>query len=166
MTRYPDHLPGEPPGEHGSPLVRAVFFVLGALAFGAAVLGLFLPLLPATPLFILAAACFARAYRPFHEWMLGHRWLGPILHDWYRHRSLSRRTKIVAIVTMLVSFGLSITLFVEARWMQLVLAAVAVGLAAWLYSIPSRDGAADATGQPGPSASTGDGSGARATTDR
>ena len=115
------------------------------LAFCAAVLGLFLPLLPATPLFILAAACFARAYRPFHEWMLGHRWLGPILHDWYRHRSLSRRTKAVAIVTMLVSFGLSIVFFVEVRWLQLVLAAMAVGLAAWLYSIPSRDGTGQAT---------------------
>jgi uncharacterized membrane protein YbaN (DUF454 family) len=127
------------PHEHGSPLVRAVLLVLGGLAFGGAVLGLFLPLVPATPLFIVAAACFARAHRPFHEWMLGHRWLGPMLREWYRHRSIAYRTKVVAIVTMLVSFGLSIALFVRPLALQLALAGVAVGLALWIYRIPSRD---------------------------
>lgn len=134
--------PSRPPGipdEHGSPVVRALFFVAGALAFGTGVLGLFLPLLPATPLFILAAACFARAYRPFHDWMLAHRWLGPVLHEWYAHRSIAYRTKIIAIVTMLVSFGASIAFFVDSRRLQVVLAATALLLAAWVYRIPSRD---------------------------
>jgi uncharacterized membrane protein YbaN (DUF454 family) len=119
--------------------VRAVFLVVGAVAFAAAVAGVFLPLLPATPLFILAAACFARAYRPFHDWMLAHRWLGPMLHEWYAHRSIPYRLKVLAIVTMLLSFGASIVLFVEPRWLQVVLAMLALALAAWLYSIPSRD---------------------------
>ena len=104
------------------------------------VAGGFLPLLPATPLFILAAACFARAYRPFHEWMLGHRWLGPMLKEWYQHGSLPYRTKVVAIVTMLVSFGLSILLVVTQPWLQALLAMMALALAVWLYRIPSRDG--------------------------
>lgn len=126
--------------EHESPYVRAVFIVVGALAFVLAVLGVFLPLLPATPLFILAAACFARAYRPFHEWMLKHRWLGPMLREWYRHRSLPYRTKLLAIVTMLISFGASIVFVVRPVWAKLLLGAVAAGLAVWLYRIPSRDG--------------------------
>ena len=132
-------LPTPPVIEHGSPVVRAIFLVVGVLAFVTAVAGVFLPLLPATPLFILAGACFARAYRPFHDWMLAHRWLGPMLREWYVHRSIPYRTKLFAIVTMLVSFGLSIVLFVEPRWVQAVMALCALGLAAWLYSIPSRD---------------------------
>ena len=125
--------------EHGSPIVRAAFFAGGALAFVAAVLGVFLPLLPATPLFILSAACFARAYRPFHEWMLGHRLIGPMLREWQAHRSIPYRTKIGAIAAMLVSFGASIVFVVEARWLQAVLAGVAVALATWMYRLPSRD---------------------------
>jgi len=127
-------------GEHGSPVVRAFFFVAGTVAFTLGIAGVLLPLLPATPLFILAAACFARAYRPFHEWMLGHRWLGPMLKEWYQHGSLPYRTKIVAIVTMLVSFGLSILLVVTQPWLQALLAMTALALAVWLYRIPSRDG--------------------------
>lgn len=133
------HPSPDPPVEHGSPVVRAIFFVVGALAFVTAIAGVFLPLLPATPLFILAAACFARAYRPFHDWMLAHRWLGPMLREWHTHRSIPYRTKVFAIVTMLLSFGASIVFFIEPRWLQLLLALCALGLAAWLYSIPSRD---------------------------
>jgi len=125
--------------EHGSPVVRGIFIVCGAAAFVLAVAGAFLPLLPATPLFILAAACFARAHRPFHEWMLGHRWIGPMLHEWHRHRSLPYRTKIVAIVTMLASFGFSIVV-VQPVWARAALAVFALALAVWLYRIPSRDG--------------------------
>jgi uncharacterized membrane protein YbaN (DUF454 family) len=144
-TETPDHESAarQPPHEvslvHGSPVVRAVFLAIGCIAFVTAIAGVFLPLLPATPLFILAAACFARAYRPFHDWMLAHRWLGPMLREWHHHRSIPYRTKVIAIVTMLVSFGTSIVLFIEPRWLQLVLALCALGLAAWIYSIPSRD---------------------------
>jgi uncharacterized protein len=130
----PDH-----PTEHGSPVVRAIFLTAGLIAFATGVLGVFLPLLPATPLFIVAAACFARAHRPFHEWMLRHRWLGPMLHDWYVHRSIRHRTKIIAIVTMLLSFGASIVFFVDPRWLKVSLSLFAVALAVWLYRIPSRD---------------------------
>lgn len=126
------------PPEHGSPVVRALFLVAGLLAFTTGVAGVFLPLLPATPLLILAAACFARAYRPFHEWMLEHHWIGPPLRDWYEHRSLPRGTKILAIVTMLGSFAVSIAWFVRPGWLQVVLALVALSLAAWLARIPSR----------------------------
>jgi uncharacterized membrane protein YbaN (DUF454 family) len=128
--------------EHGSPVVRALFLVAGSVAFTLGIAGVLLPLLPATPLFILAAACFARAYRPFHEWMLGHRWLGPMLKEWYQHGSLPYRTKIVAIVTMLVSFGLSVLLVITQPWLQALLAITALALAVWLYRIPSRDGPA------------------------
>lgn len=121
-------------------MVRALFFIVGAVAFTLGIAGVFLPLLPATPLFILAAACFARAYRPFHQWMLGHRWLGPMLEEWDRHGSLPYRTKTVAIVTMLVSFGISILLVATWPWLQALLALTALVLAVWLYRIPSRDG--------------------------
>ena len=139
-TPEPDRSDTHPayPAETRSQVVRWVVLTLGILALVAGVAGVFLPLLPATPLLILAAACFARAHRPFHRWMLAHRYIGPMLHDWYVHRSLPYGTKTIAIVTMLVSFGVSIVFFVRPGWLKAVLALVALGLATWLYRIPSR----------------------------
>ena len=109
---------------------------LVSLALGIA--GIFLPVLPTTPLVLLAATCFARSYRPFHEWLLNHRVFGPTLRDWYEHRSLKRRTKLVAITTMAAGLGASIVFFVEHDWLDATLVALGIVLGAWLYRLPSR----------------------------
>jgi uncharacterized membrane protein YbaN (DUF454 family) len=125
--------------EHGSPVVRALFFVAGAISLVLGIAGAFLPVLPTTPLILLAAACFARSYRPFHEWLLAHRLFGPIIDEWQTYRSIPYRTKAVAIVTMGLTLGASIAFFVRPAWLKVLLAVLGVALAAWLYRIPSRD---------------------------
>ncbi len=87
---------------------------------------------------LLAATCFARSYRPFHEWLLGHRLLGPTLRDWYEHRSLKRRTKLIAIATMAAGLGASIVFFVEPAWLDALLVALGIVLGVWLYRLPTR----------------------------
>jgi uncharacterized membrane protein YbaN (DUF454 family) len=130
--------PGPSRHEHGSPVVRALFFVAGAVSLALGIAGAFLPLLPTTPLVLLAAACFARSYRPFHEWLLTHRLFGPIVRDWQEHRRIPRRTKLVAITMMAVTLGASIVFFVEPPWLQGLLAAFGIGLGLWMYRLPSR----------------------------
>ena len=123
---------------HGSPVVRAIFFVAGLAALALGVAGIFLPVLPTTPLVLLAAACFARSYRPFHEWMLAHRLFGPLLREWHEHRSIPYRTKLFAIGMMAVTLGASIVFFVEPPWLKAALATFGVALGAWMYRLPSR----------------------------
>lgn len=125
--------------EHGSPLVRGVLVGAGVLCVALGVLGIFLPLLPATPFMLLAAACFARSSRRFHDWLLASRTFGPLVREWEQHRSIPRRTKLTAIALMSLTMAASIVLVVEARWLQGLLAACGVVLALWLYRIPSRE---------------------------
>ena len=132
MPMFPHH-------EHGSPVVRALFLFAGLIALGLGIAGIFLPLLPTTPFILLAAACFARSYRPFHEWLLAHRLFGSMIDDWCRYRSIPYRTKIIAIATMSLTLGSSIVFFVQPAWLRALLAALGLGLALWLYRIPSLD---------------------------
>jgi len=124
--------------EHGSPVVRALFFVAGLMSLGLGIAGAFLPVLPTTPLVLLAAACFARSYRPFHEWLIAHRLFGPMVREWHEHRSIPYRVKLTAITMMAVSLGASIVFFVEPAWLKAALAAFGVALGAWMYRLPSR----------------------------
>ena len=138
--------PSEPEGaarrvrEHDSPLVRAALIAAGSLCVVLGIIGIFLPLLPTTPFMLLAAACFARSSRRFHDWLLANRTFGPLISEWERHRSIPRRTKLTAIALMSLTLAVSIAFFVEPRWLQALLAAIGIGLAVWLYRIPSRDG--------------------------
>jgi uncharacterized membrane protein YbaN (DUF454 family) len=124
---------------HDSALVRHAFLAAGFVFLSVGMLGLFLPVLPATPFVLLAAACFARASPRFYNWVLNHRIFGPTVREWRRYRSIPYRTKICAIVLMAASLAVSIVFFVRPAWLQAALGAFGVLLAAWLYSIPSRD---------------------------
>lgn len=133
--------PGQDRGEvrSRSHLVRVLFNLAGATALALGILGIFLPLLPTTPFVLLAAACFARGSERFHQWLLAHRTFGPIVQEWEGHRSIPYRTKITAIVLMSLTMAISIAFFVDPVWLKSVLALFGIGLAAWMYRIPSRD---------------------------
>jgi uncharacterized membrane protein YbaN (DUF454 family) len=103
------------------------------------VLGLVLPVLPATPFLLLAAACFARSSQRFYDWLLNHRSFGPLVREWREHHAIPWRTKLWAIALMSGSLAVSVVFFVEEPYAQGALAAMGVLLAAWLWSIPSRD---------------------------
>ena len=129
----------DPVRVHDSPLVRALLVGAGWLCVALGVLGIFLPLLPTTPFMLLAAACFARSSRRFHDWLLANRTFGPLIHEWRKHRSVPYRTKIVAIGLMALTMGTSIVFVVQALWLKLLIAAIGIAVSVWLYRLPSRD---------------------------
>jgi uncharacterized membrane protein YbaN (DUF454 family) len=128
-----------PPREHGSRVVRVLLLVAGLVSLALGIAGIFLPVLPTTPLVILAAACFARSYRPFHDRLLAHRLFGPALREWHEHRAIPYRTKLTAIAMMAAAMSTSIVFFVEPLWLEVLLAGFGVALACWMYRLPSRD---------------------------
>ena len=83
---------------------RTMYKVAGFVLVGLAVLGIFLPLLPTTPLLLLAAACFSRSSERWHQWLLNHRTFGPIIRNWHERRCMPRRAKTVAVL-MVILFG-------------------------------------------------------------
>ena len=89
--------------------------ILGFAFLAAGVAGIFLPLLPATPFVLLAAACFARSSEKWHRWMLQNKTFGPMIRNWEAGRCISRRVKIIAIVSMLLVGGLSVLYGVESN---------------------------------------------------
>jgi uncharacterized membrane protein YbaN (DUF454 family) len=113
--------------------------IAGALSLALGAIGIVVPVLPTTPFVLLAAFCFARGSPALHRWLLANRAFGPLLRDWEEHRSIERRTKIVAIAMMSISLASSIVFAVDAAWLQVALALLGVGLAIGIYRIPSRD---------------------------
>ena len=94
--------------------MRILWTIAGWLAFGAGVIGVFLPLLPTVPFMLLAAFCFARGSERFHDWLLAHPRFGKPIHDWRAHGSISRRGKVAAMAAILAAFGMSVLLGVKA----------------------------------------------------
>lgn len=120
-------------------LLRWVLIVAGFISLGLAVLGVLLPGLPTTPFVLLAGACFVRASPRLHAWLLTSRWAGPMLADWEAHRSLPKRTKWIALTTMVIMISISLWILRDQRHIQIVVLVAAV-LGAWVvWRIPTRE---------------------------
>ncbi|MEJ6501591.1 MAG: YbaN family protein [Rhodobacterales bacterium] len=90
--------------------LRIVWFIFGFTALLLGVIGAFLPLLPTVPFLLLAAFCFARSSDRWHSWLVTHRSLGPSIQAWQKTRSIGRRAKIFASVSILASFLVSMAM--------------------------------------------------------
>jgi uncharacterized protein len=116
--------------------LRPLYFFVGCVLLAAGVIGYFVPLMPGTVFLILAAGCFARSSRRLENWLLTHPRLGPSVIAWRTNRAIPRKAKIIAIISMAVSF--TILLFVH-----LSLAAIAISgglLAASALFVGTRPG--------------------------
>lgn len=134
-----DQPQSEPLPVHASRLVRGLLIAGGVTCVGLGVAGIVLPVLPTTPFILLAAYCFARASPRLHRWLLDSRTFGPMIREWQTHRAIPWRTKLTAIALMSATMAVSIVFFVRPWPLQAGLGLLGVGLAIWMYRIPSRD---------------------------
>ena len=118
--------------------MRVVYTSCGLACLGLAFVGVFLPLLPTTPLVILAAFCFSRGSERLHRWLLAQPLFGPMLRDWQAHRVIRFKVKCVATSMIVVMMGYLVFFPPLALWLRLALAGVAVSVLAYIWSFPSE----------------------------
>ena len=89
-------------------LKKMVYSTLGFLMVVLGVAGIVLPLLPTTPFLLLAAVLFAKSSQRWHDWLLGHKHLGPYIHAWRNKTGLTTAQKLRIGVSMSITFSVSI----------------------------------------------------------
>jgi len=133
---------------HTSVWVRGALVVLGTVFLVTGVVGIFLPVLPTTPFVLAAAACYVRASPALYNAVLSNRVVGPAVYAWRTTRTIPRRVQRVAIAVVAVTFATSIAFAVRPLWARLAMAALGLGLAAWIARLPTtpRAGGGDVGG--------------------
>jgi uncharacterized membrane protein YbaN (DUF454 family) len=105
-------------------LKSTLYKPLGFLFLALGLLGIPLPVLPSTPFILLSAWFFARSSDKWHQRLLNSELFGPMIHNWESNRCISRRSKAVAVLAMLVAGGTSIGLAIQSMEMRLLTAAL------------------------------------------
>lgn len=80
-------------------ILGGLFVVIGAI-------GLFLPLWPTTIFWILAALCFARSSPAAQAWIYKQPVIGPQVEAFVEDGTLSRASKIAALIGMTIAAGI------------------------------------------------------------
>jgi hypothetical protein len=109
-------------------LLRGALVVLGTCFVGLGILGVFLPLLPATPFFLLAVACYARSSKRFYDWLLNNRLFGSYIRNYREGRGIALKMKVVTIVLLWGTIIYSAFFVVDALYWRIILLVIAVGV--------------------------------------
>lgn len=126
---------------HANPMMRWIFIISGVVLVGIGILGMFLPLLPTTIFFILAAWCFARSSEKYYNWLHGNKYFGKYLSDYRSGRGMTLKSKIFSVAFLWAGLLVSFFLLTDNLYIRILLAAIGIGVS-WhiIYIKTAKDG--------------------------
>lgn len=116
-------------------MARITALILAYIFLALALVGVFLPGLPTVPFLLLTAWFAARGSKKLHSWLYAHPLLGKLLIDWEQERAISRRSKVLAILMLIISWSV-MYLRLSNLWLLSGLAALFVTVATYLITRP------------------------------
>lgn len=117
-------------------LKKAFWFTLGMLFLGIAYIGVVTPGIPWSTPTVIAAFCFAKSSKRWHDWIMNHRLFGPFLVNWQQKRVFPLAGKWAMFITMDISL---IILWFTTKNVVLVMGigALMALCALWAFRYPS-----------------------------
>ncbi|MDQ0221763.1 YbaN family protein [Streptococcus moroccensis] len=98
---------------------KIFFLIIGLLTFALGTLGLYLPVLPTTVFYMIAAYCFARSSDKFYNKLTGSKHYDEYIVKPFIHGQVSNRKKSHIFLSLTIVFGLSILIAppIWVKWM-------------------------------------------------
>ena len=113
-----------------SSLAKYLYIALGVIFFGLGAIGTILPLIPTTPLIILAAICFGKSSYRLHAWCVSTGFYKRNVECFIKRRTLTLKAKVILLTTVTAVMGLS---FVAMLIVSAPVVAMIVLIVIWLF---------------------------------
>ena len=95
--------------------MNVLLTIFGLISLGFAILGIFLPVLPTTPLLLLAAYLFMRGNKGLYDWLMNHPKFGPYIANFQIHKAIPLKIKVIAVSMVWLTL-LYCAVFVAEHW--------------------------------------------------
>ena len=117
---------------------KITFIILGTISLLLGTLGIFLPLLPTTPFYLLTAWLYMRSSEKLYHKVMKNKYFGTIVRNFQEDKTIALRTKIIIVSMLWFSILISAFWVVSLWWVRLLLLAVAVGVTVHVLSFRTR----------------------------
>ena len=117
--------------------MRYLYSLLGTVSLVVGIIGIFLPVLPTTPLVLLAAYCYYRGSRRMYHWLMSHPHLGTYIRNLTEKKIIPLHTKIVTLSLLWTSL-LFCAYILDPLWLKALMIAIAIGVTWHILSYKSK----------------------------
>lgn len=87
---------------------KIIFIVVGCICLALGTIGVFLPVLPTTPFYLVTLYCFARSSKRLEDWFKGTKLYKKHLESFVEKRGMLPQTKASILITVTLLMGLGI----------------------------------------------------------
>jgi uncharacterized protein len=113
---------------------KFLLVLAGSISLVLGLIGIVVPVLPTTPLLLLASFCYIRSSRRLYDWMLNNRVFGPYIYNYLTYRAIKRSIKVVTLILLWFTLSVSIV-FVSNIYLRVFLVAVGIGVSVHVLSL-------------------------------
>ena len=90
-----------------------ILLTIGYIFIALGIIGLIIPVVPSTVLFIISASCFFKTSERNYRYLINNRWIGKFIHDYVERKEMEWRTKLVSVFFILLSMTITITYIIH-----------------------------------------------------
>lgn len=109
----------------------SVFLILGAI-------GIFIPLLPTTPFWLLTCWFYLRSSDSLYNRAMRNRYFGSCVKGFMIEKAISLHSKILIITVMWLSALLTSVFFIKYVWICILLLIISIGVTWHILSFPTK----------------------------
>ncbi|GAA0498432.1 hypothetical protein GCM10008986_26920 [Salinibacillus aidingensis] len=121
-----------------SSLKKLLLIIGGTLSLALGVIGIVLPLIPTTPLLLLAAACYVRSSERLYLWLINNKWFGPYIRDYRAGKGIPLKAKIMGVSLIWISIGYTVIFVVPLIAVKILLVLIAGYFTWFILHIKTR----------------------------
>lgn len=117
---------------------RIIYIILGSLFLILGAIGIFVPLLPTTPFWLLTCWFYVRSSETLYNRAMNNRYFGSYIRNYMVDKAIPLRSKIISVSIMWLSAILTSLFLAEYLIVKILLILISIGVTWHILSFPTK----------------------------
>lgn len=117
---------------------RIIYITLGSFFLILGAVGVFVPLLPTTPFWLLTCWFYIRSSEKLYNRVMSNRHFGPYIRNYMVDKAIPLRSKIISVAVMWLSAIFTSLFLVDILWVKILLILISIGVSWHILSFPTK----------------------------
>ena len=117
---------------------RIIYIVLGTFFLVLGAIGIFVPLLPTTPFWLLTCWFYIRGSEYLYNKVMQNRYFGPYIRNFIEDKAIPMRSKVISVGVIWLSTIFTTVFLIDIWWIILCLFLISAGVSWHILSYPTK----------------------------